>query len=234
MKGCREIQGEGDTFWKIISCQRHRPLLGLISRKGCCCPWSLPLPGRTAYLTCSLYFILYIQDEVLTFWLLQSVNRGIWVPSLPETLLIFKGRIALYKNWACHSVVAVRARLSWGSLLALCRCLRHPGLQIEMVPRRLFWGVRGSQEFSVLRWIETTYSRREGLAHREGIWTQLIGPFRKNGLFIRAVHVYGEETDLGSGKHHVYSVSSHTYSGPFRLAASESEPLAARVLDHTK
>lgn len=56
MKGCREIQGEGDTFWKIISCQRHIPLLGLISRKGCCCPWSLPLPGRTAYLTRSLYF----------------------------------------------------------------------------------------------------------------------------------------------------------------------------------
>lgn len=166
VKGCREIQGEGDTFWKIISCQRHIPLLGLISRKGCCCPWSLPLPGRTAYLTRSLYFPYKPRwgVDILMYFKMLIEAFG----SHPFQ------RLSWYSGQDCSvqklgSVMAVRARLSWGSLLELCRRLRHSGLQIEMVPRRLFWGVRGSQEFSVLRWIETTYSRREGIAHREAM-----------------------------------------------------------------
>lgn len=43
--------------------------------------------------------------------------------------------------------------------------------------------------------IETIYSRSEGIVHREDI-NSTNRPF-KNGLFLCAMCVYGEETDLG-------------------------------------
>lgn len=60
----------------------------------------------------------------------KMLNKAIWVPNLPETLLKSSAGLLSTTTGLGHSVMTFRARLSWVSLLEPWRLLRNGAVEV--------------------------------------------------------------------------------------------------------